>query len=141
MSQNNKTLTAKSIKKFFSSGSKIFKSHKMKRAYFDNDLSFLPENLEEIVHRKEQINQLVHVFGDIKDGSKADARCYGPSGTGKTLTIKWFTRIVLEKLKDENFAKNPRARMRFFYVRSPFYDKRIGVYPVGRIVSSKEISK
>lgn len=102
MSQNNKTLTAKSIKKFFSSGSKIFKSHKMKRAYFDNDLSFLPENLEEIVHRKEQINQLVHVFGDIKDGSKADARCYGPSGTGKTLTIKWFTRIVLEKLKDEN---------------------------------------
>ncbi len=40
-----------------------------------------------------------------------------------------------EKLKDESFAKDPRARMRFFYVRSPFYDKRIGVYPVGRIIS------
>lgn len=39
-----------------------------------------------------------------------------------------------EKLKDEKFAKNPRARLRFFYLRSPYYDKRIGVYPVGRIV-------
>jgi hypothetical protein len=42
-----------------------------------------------------------------------------------------------EKLKDEKFAGNPRARMRFFYVRSPFYDKRIGIYPVGRIISKK----
>ena len=40
-----------------------------------------------------------------------------------------------ERLKDEKFAKSPRARLRFFYVRSPYYDKRIGVYPVGRIVS------
>lgn len=39
-----------------------------------------------------------------------------------------------EKLKDENFAKNPFARLYFFYDRSPYYDKRIGVYPVGRIV-------
>ncbi len=41
-----------------------------------------------------------------------------------------------EKLKDEKFAKNPRARMNYFYVRSPYYDKRIGVYPVGRIVKN-----
>jgi murein tripeptide amidase MpaA len=40
-----------------------------------------------------------------------------------------------EKLKDETFAKNPRARLTFFYERSPFYDKRIGLYPVGRIVT------
>ena len=39
-----------------------------------------------------------------------------------------------EKLKDENFAKNPRARLNFFYERSPYFDKRIGLYPVGRIV-------
>ncbi|MCH8943120.1 MAG: AAA family ATPase [Bacteroidetes bacterium] len=102
MNQNNQAFTAKSIKQYFSSSSKIFKSHKMKREYFDNDLSFLPKNLEEIIHRQEQINQLMDVFGDIKDGSKANARCYGPSGTGKTLTIKWLTRLVLEKLKDEN---------------------------------------
>ncbi|MEZ5344069.1 MAG: M14 family metallopeptidase [Pyrinomonadaceae bacterium] len=38
-----------------------------------------------------------------------------------------------EMLKDENFRKNPRARMNFFYRRSPYYDQRIGVYPVGRI--------
>lgn len=39
-----------------------------------------------------------------------------------------------EKLKDESFAKNPYARLNFFYQRSPYYDKRIGLYPVGRIV-------
>jgi hypothetical protein len=42
-----------------------------------------------------------------------------------------------EKLKDEKFAKDRRARLNFFYERSPYADKRIGVYPVGRIV--KEI--
>jgi murein tripeptide amidase MpaA len=42
-----------------------------------------------------------------------------------------------EKLKDEKFAKSPRARLNFFYERSPYADKRIGVYPVGRI--TKEI--
>lgn len=44
-----------------------------------------------------------------------------------------------EKLKDENFAKNPRARLNFIYQRSPFYDKRIGVYPVGRIISNEQM--
>jgi murein tripeptide amidase MpaA len=39
-----------------------------------------------------------------------------------------------EKLKDEKFAKSPRARLNFFYERSPYSDKRIGVYPVGRIL-------
>lgn len=39
-----------------------------------------------------------------------------------------------ERLKDENFKKNPFARLSFFYNRSPFYDRRIGVYPVGRVV-------
>ena len=40
-----------------------------------------------------------------------------------------------EKLKDETFAKNPRARLNFFYERSPYFDRRIGLYPVGRIVT------
>ncbi len=39
-----------------------------------------------------------------------------------------------EKLKDENFAKNPFARLNFFYTRSPYFDKNINLYPVGRIV-------
>ncbi len=38
-----------------------------------------------------------------------------------------------EKLKDETFAKSARMRLNFFYQRSPYADKRIGVYPVGRI--------
>jgi len=40
------------------------------------------------------------------------------------------------KLKDETFAKNPRARLNFFYERSAFYlNQKVGVYPVGRIVN------
>ena len=42
-----------------------------------------------------------------------------------------------ERLKNEKFAKNPRRRMDFFYIRSPYYDQRIGVYPVGRIISGQ----
>lgn len=46
-----------------------------------------------------------------------------------------------EKLsKDENFRKNPGARLRFFYERSPYYDKRIGSYPVGRVVTALDES-
>ncbi|MBX3245408.1 MAG: peptidase M14 [Acidobacteria bacterium] len=45
-----------------------------------------------------------------------------------------------EKLKDEAFAKNARARLQFFYERSPYYlNQKIGVYPVGRILT--EIKK
>jgi hypothetical protein len=44
-----------------------------------------------------------------------------------------------EKLKDEVFAKSPRARLNFFYERSPYADKRIGVYPVGRVTKNEKL--
>ncbi len=44
-----------------------------------------------------------------------------------------------ERLKDETFAKSARSRLNFFYQRSPYSDKRIGIYPVGRI--TKEFRK
>ncbi len=41
-----------------------------------------------------------------------------------------------EKLKDEKFAKSAFARLSFFYERSPYFaNQRIGVYPVGRIIT------
>lgn len=41
-----------------------------------------------------------------------------------------------EKLKDQAFAKNPRARLNFFYERSPYaLNQKVGVYPVGRITT------
>lgn len=41
-----------------------------------------------------------------------------------------------EKLKDETFAKNPRARLTFFYERSPYFlNQRVNFYPVGRITT------
>lgn len=36
---------------------------------------------------------------------------------------------------DANFASNPRARLQFFYQRSPYWDKQMNLYPVGRIIT------
>jgi hypothetical protein len=34
---------------------------------------------------------------------------------------------------DPKFAASPRARLEFFYDRSPWHDPRLGLYPVGRL--------
>jgi murein tripeptide amidase MpaA len=44
-----------------------------------------------------------------------------------------------QKLKDEKFAKNPSARLNFFYDHSRYFDKRLGVYPIGRVISNFKI--
>lgn len=36
---------------------------------------------------------------------------------------------------DPKFAASPFARLNFFYQRSPYWDKRLGLYPVGRVSS------
>jgi len=36
---------------------------------------------------------------------------------------------------DREFAADPRARLQFFYRRSPWWDPRLGLYPVGRLAS------
>ena len=42
-----------------------------------------------------------------------------------------------EKLKDPAFAKSARARLYFFYERTPYFkNQKVGVYPVGRITDS-----
>jgi murein tripeptide amidase MpaA len=38
-----------------------------------------------------------------------------------------------EALKDPEFAANPRARLQWFYERSPYYDRNYLIYPIGRI--------
>jgi len=39
-----------------------------------------------------------------------------------------------EKLTtDENFRNNPKARLDFFYERSPYPDKQLNIYPILRI--------
>ncbi|MEP6947261.1 MAG: M14 family metallopeptidase [Acidobacteriota bacterium] len=41
------------------------------------------------------------------------------------------------KLLDPSFARSPQARLRFFYERSPYYlNQKVGIYPVGRIVTA-----
>lgn len=36
---------------------------------------------------------------------------------------------------DAKFASNPRARLEFFHRRSPYWDKQMNLYPVGRIIT------
>lgn len=35
---------------------------------------------------------------------------------------------------DPQFAGDPRARLEFFYDRSPWHDAQVGLYPVGRLM-------
>jgi hypothetical protein len=48
----------------------------------------------------------------------------------------------LEKAKaaDPDLAGNPRAILNWFYARTPYWDDRIGLYPVGRITDRKVVS-
>ena len=43
-------------------------------------------------------------------------------------------KLAFEKrlLEDPEFAKSPPARRRWFYERSPYFDERWRLYPVGR---------
>ena len=36
---------------------------------------------------------------------------------------------------DKEFAADPRARLNFFFRRSPWWDPHLGLYPVGRLTS------
>jgi hypothetical protein len=38
-------------------------------------------------------------------------------------------------LSDPKFASSPRLRLEFFYRRSPYWDDRVGLYPVGLVTS------
>lgn len=42
-----------------------------------------------------------------------------------------------ERLKGEKFAKNPRARLQFFYERSPYYDIWLNKYPIARLSTAQ----
>jgi len=41
---------------------------------------------------------------------------------------------------DTAFAASPRARLDFFYQRSPYHDSKLNVYPVGRCMEKTEIA-
>ena len=68
---------------------------------------------------------------------------------GEDYVVEKLAREMLEKnpaLRDEyekkvqsdaTFAANPRARLAFFYRRSPYWDQQMNLYPVGRIVAKQ----
>jgi hypothetical protein len=49
------------------------------------------------------------------------------------------TEFELAKKDDPEFAKNPRAILHWFYQRSPWWDDRINIYPVGKISSNTDL--
>jgi hypothetical protein len=47
-----------------------------------------------------------------------------------------------ERLRsDEQFASNPRARLHFFYRRSPYFDQQWNVYPVARLTDAAVLAR
>jgi hypothetical protein len=38
---------------------------------------------------------------------------------------------------DRKFAADPEARLKWFYARTPYYDMRYLLYPIGRELNSK----
>lgn len=44
-----------------------------------------------------------------------------------------------KKKEDPYFADNPWAQINWFYLHSPYRDKEMGVYPIGRIMSQTEV--
>ncbi|HEY7160099.1 MAG TPA: peptidase M14, partial [Acidobacteriota bacterium] len=45
-----------------------------------------------------------------------------------------------QKIKtDSKFASDPLARLRFFYTRSPYWDKRKDAYPIVRITDESQL--
>jgi hypothetical protein len=40
---------------------------------------------------------------------------------------------------DPQFARNPRARLSFFYDRSPYADAQLNLYPVGRVIKPLDV--
>jgi hypothetical protein len=44
-----------------------------------------------------------------------------------------------EALKDEAFAKDPAARSRWWYRRTPYYDERVGLLPVFRVMAAPKL--
>jgi hypothetical protein len=38
-----------------------------------------------------------------------------------------------KKSEDAEFAKNPRAILNWFYSKTPYWDKELNIYPLGKI--------
>jgi murein tripeptide amidase MpaA len=43
--------------------------------------------------------------------------------------------FIQKKKNDHDFASNPYAILNWFYQKSPYWDDKIGVYPIGRIMN------
>ncbi len=51
------------------------------------------------------------------------------------LKREFETRLATDTL----FAKSPEQRLNFFYKRSPYWDWRLGLYPIARLVEKREL--
>jgi hypothetical protein len=49
-------------------------------------------------------------------------------------------RLAARKRDDPDFAADPRAIRTWFYAQTPYFDQRVGIYPVGRIVDQAALA-
>ena len=54
-----------------------------------------------------------------------------PRLTFEEVSGRWLAEFEAKVAADEKFAKNPAARLQWFYQRSKFYDERHLLYPIG----------
>ena len=52
------------------------------------------------------------------------------------LKVEWEQRLL-----DPKFASDPRARHRFFYKKTPFFDETVGLVPVFRLDAPLSVSR
>lgn len=92
---------------------------------------YIPRNL---VHREKQLNQLHNIFGDslrnLGETVLKVVRVVGPVGSGKTCTVTWFTRELVntaDKLEAplsgihincNSMARSPRSLYRLIYEKA-----------------------
>ena len=51
------------------------------------------------------------------------------------LSVEFWKKVETDSV----FAASPRARLYFFYERSPYYDQNVGLYPVYRVMTPTEL--
>jgi hypothetical protein len=54
---------------------------------------------------------------------------------------KLKTEFENKKTNDKEFASNPNAILNWFYSKTPYWDNRYNVYPIGRVMQRSEIEK